>query len=66
MLEDYCRKAKLEDGMSLLDMGCGWGSLCLYLARVSRLTLPSSEFGSQIDGSDDEGLCKRRNTPSPV
>lgn len=34
MLEDYCRKAKLEDGQDVLDLGCGWGSLCLYVAQV--------------------------------
>lgn len=35
MLEDYCIKAKLLDGMDILDMGCGWGSLSLFLAKVS-------------------------------
>lgn len=34
MLELYCERAKLEDGMDILDLGCGWGSLCLYLAEV--------------------------------
>lgn len=34
MLESYCEKAKLEDGMDVLDLGCGWGSLTLYLAKV--------------------------------
>ncbi|TFY54361.1 hypothetical protein EVJ58_g8910 [Rhodofomes roseus] len=33
MLESYCVKAQLEDGMELLDLGCGWGSLALYLAQ---------------------------------
>ncbi len=54
MLESYCEKAKLEDGMDILDLGCGtvffalhlgllltkthslgWGSLSLFLAKVS-------------------------------
>lgn len=35
MLELYCERAKLEDGMDILDLGCGWGSLCLFLAEVS-------------------------------
>lgn len=34
MLESYCVKAKLLDGMSVLDLGCGWGSLTLFLAKV--------------------------------
>ncbi|CAH7668097.1 S-adenosyl-L-methionine-dependent methyltransferase [Phakopsora pachyrhizi] len=33
MLEDYCQKAKLEGGMRIMDLGCGWGSLSLYLAQ---------------------------------
>lgn len=26
MLESYIEKAELDDGMSILDLGCGWGS----------------------------------------
>nr|CAB36785.1 putative protein [Arabidopsis thaliana]CAB80028.1 putative protein [Arabidopsis thaliana] len=29
----YCERAKVEDGQSVLDIGCGWGSLSLYIAR---------------------------------
>lgn len=32
MLESYCEKAQLRDGIEILDLGCGWGSLTLYLA----------------------------------
>jgi 2-polyprenyl-3-methyl-5-hydroxy-6-metoxy-1,4-benzoquinol methylase len=34
MLESYCEKAQLKDGIDILDLGCGWGSLSLYLAKV--------------------------------
>lgn len=33
MLDLYCEKAKVKNGMSILDLGCGWGSLSLYLAQ---------------------------------
>ncbi|KIJ04747.1 hypothetical protein PAXINDRAFT_94351, partial [Paxillus involutus ATCC 200175] len=33
MLESYCEKAQLKDGMAVLDLGCGWGSLSIYLAQ---------------------------------
>lgn len=33
MLEDYCIKAQVQDGMKILDLGCGWGSLSLFLAK---------------------------------
>jgi cyclopropane-fatty-acyl-phospholipid synthase len=31
MLDLYCERAELEDGMSIVDLGCGWGSLTLHL-----------------------------------
>lgn len=36
MLDLYVARAGLTDGMSVLDLGCGWGSLSLYLAEVGR------------------------------
>ena len=33
MLELTCRRAGLEDGMAVLDLGCGWGSLSLWMAE---------------------------------
>ncbi|MFN2354612.1 MAG: cyclopropane fatty acyl phospholipid synthase [Desulfopila sp.] len=32
-LDMICRKLRLEPGMKLLDIGCGWGSLVEYAAR---------------------------------
>jgi len=33
MLNLYCERAKIKDGMEVLDVGCGWGSLSLFLAE---------------------------------
>ncbi|KAI0730299.1 S-adenosyl-L-methionine-dependent methyltransferase [Fomitopsis betulina] len=33
MMQSYCEKAAIIDGMDVLDLGCGWGSLSLYLAQ---------------------------------
>jgi cyclopropane-fatty-acyl-phospholipid synthase len=33
MLDLYAARARLEDGMEILDLGCGWGSLSLFLAE---------------------------------
>ena len=33
MLDLYCDRAGLEDGMHIVDLGCGWGSLTLHLAE---------------------------------
>jgi cyclopropane-fatty-acyl-phospholipid synthase len=40
-----CERAELEDGMEILELGCGWGSLTLRMARLfpnSRITAVSN------------------------
>lgn len=34
MLDTYVEKAEIEDGMRILDLGCGWGSASLFLAEL--------------------------------
>ena len=36
MLQLTCERARLEDGMRVLDLGCGWGSLALWIAEHYR------------------------------
>merc|ERR1719356_1620246 len=33
MLNIYVERAGVKDGMTILDLGCGWGSVTLYLAE---------------------------------
>jgi cyclopropane-fatty-acyl-phospholipid synthase len=33
MLQLTCERARLQDGMDILELGCGWGSLSLYMAE---------------------------------
>ena len=33
-LQQICERAEIQDGMNILDLGCGWGSLSLWLARI--------------------------------
>ncbi|RQO64497.1 SAM-dependent methyltransferase [Pedobacter sp. KBW06] len=40
MLELTCLRAKLQDGQEVLELGCGWGSLSLYMAEK----YPESNF----------------------
>lgn len=40
-----CERAGLEDGMEILELGCGWGSLTLWMAQhypASRITAVSN------------------------
>ena len=32
-LDATCRRADIEDGMRILELGCGWGSLTLWMAE---------------------------------
>ncbi|MCS6804919.1 MAG: cyclopropane-fatty-acyl-phospholipid synthase family protein [Acidobacteriota bacterium] len=34
MLALTCQRARVADGQQVLDLGCGWGSLSLYLAEL--------------------------------
>ena len=34
MLEITCQRAQLTDGQQILELGCGWGSLSLWMART--------------------------------
>lgn len=45
MLALYCLRAELKDGQDILELGCGWGSLCLFVAKAyskSRVTAVSN------------------------
>ncbi len=45
MLKISCQRARLVDGQDVLELGCGWGSLTLYMAREypnSRITAVSN------------------------
>ena len=45
MLERTCDRAQLCDGQDILELGCGWGSLTLYMAEAfpnSRITAVSN------------------------
>jgi len=60
MLELYCVRAELTDGMSILDLGCGWGSFSLFAAAKypnSRITAVSN---SRTQREFIEGKAKER------
>lgn len=40
MLELTCQRAELQDGQNVLELGCGWGSLSLFMA----FRFPKSTF----------------------
>ena len=51
MLNLYCERAQLREGQSVLDLGCGWGSLSLYMAKKfpkSTITAMSSSTQQRL------------------
>jgi cyclopropane-fatty-acyl-phospholipid synthase len=50
MLDLYGKRAELEDGQSILELGCGWGSLTLWMAQRfphARITAVSNSSGQR-------------------
>ncbi|CAM9519344.1 unnamed protein product [Pylaiella littoralis] len=60
MLEMYCDRAKLEDGMKIVDLGCGWGSLTLFLAEKFPNSSITSISNSASQKVHIDGQCKER------
>lgn len=58
MLSTTCERAEIRDGMELLDLGCGWGSLSLWLAEryPSSRILAVSNSRTQKEFIDDQAL----------
>ena len=49
-LEATCERAQLRDGQDILELGCGWGSLTLWMASrypASRITAVSSSHSQR-------------------
>ncbi len=64
MLALYVERARLADGQDVLELGCGWGSLSLYLAErfpQSRITGVSN---SRTQREFIEAEARRRGLPN--
>ncbi len=51
MLELTCARAQLKDGMDILELGCGWGSLSLWMAThypEARITAISNSHQQRL------------------
>ena len=61
MMELYLDRAQIEDGQTILDLGCGWGSLSLFLAE----RFPNCNVYSVSNSKDQiehiENIAKEKN-----
>jgi cyclopropane-fatty-acyl-phospholipid synthase len=60
MLALACERAGVEDGMTLLDLGCGWGSLTGWLAE----RYPSSRIVAVSNSHAQRRLIESRSLPN--
>jgi cyclopropane-fatty-acyl-phospholipid synthase len=60
MLELTCNRAGIEDGMDILELGCGWGSLTLWMAEkypAARITAVSNSASQR---EFIESVCREK------
>lgn len=60
MLELTCERAQLENGMKILELGCGWGSLSLWMAEHFKGSQIVSVSNSNSQRKFIEGRAKDR------
>ncbi|KXS12718.1 putative cyclopropane-fatty-acyl-phospholipid synthase protein [Gonapodya prolifera JEL478] len=60
MLDTYAERAELVDGQRLLDLGCGWGSLCLFLAEKFPNSPITAISNSSTQRQYIESVCAKK------
>ena len=60
-LRESCRHAQIEDGQNILELGCGWGSLTLWMAEKYPHSLITAVSNSQTQREYIQNLAKKRN-----
>ena len=60
MLALYAERAQLADGQTILELGCGWGSLCLYNAEKFPRARITAISNSSTQKEHIDGEAKRR------
>lgn len=62
MLQLTCERAQLEDGQDILELGCGWGSLTLWMAerypgaRITAVSNSATQRTSILQHAQQRGL----------
>jgi cyclopropane-fatty-acyl-phospholipid synthase len=60
MLRLTCERARIEDGQQILELGCGWGSLSLWLAEHYPRARITGVSNSATQRAYIENQCTRR------
>ena len=60
MLNNYCEKAQLKDRQDVMDLGCGWGSVSLFVAAKYPNSRITSVSNSKTQREYIENEAKKR------
>jgi len=60
MLALSCKRAELQDGQEVLDLGCGWGSLTLYIAEKYPNCKITGVSNSKTQKEYIDSVCKQK------
>ena len=60
MLQTTCQRADIQDGMRVLDLGCGWGSLALWIAAEFPATQVTALSNSATQREYIESQCQQQ------
>jgi cyclopropane-fatty-acyl-phospholipid synthase len=60
MLDLTCQRAEIGDGMDILELGCGWGSLSLWIAERYPNCKITAVSNSRIQKQFIESRCRER------
>jgi len=64
MLELTCQRAQVQDGMEVLELGCGWGSLSLWIAERYPHSQVIAVSNAPSQGEFIRQECVRRCLPN--
>jgi len=59
-LEITCQRAQLREGMNILELGCGWGSLTMFMAQKFPSAHVTGVSNSSTQKLHIESQCKMR------
>ncbi|RAP33136.1 SAM-dependent methyltransferase [Candidatus Marinamargulisbacteria bacterium SCGC AG-439-L15] len=66
MLRLSCERADIQNGQHILDLGCGWGSLSLYIARQFKDVKVTSISNSRTQKQFIDSIAKKEKLPITV
>lgn len=59
-LKISCERAEIKDGMRILELGCGWGSLTMFMAKLFPHSSIVAVSNSTFQKAHIDSECKKR------